>query len=59
MALNDALIFETVVSPVANGTIVRVQIADAPLRDGLMDAEFQKKKQNLLKQTRVWMSALR
>ena len=39
MALNDAIIFETVVSPVSNGTIVRVQIADAPLRDGLMDAD--------------------
>ena len=39
MALNDAIIFETVVSPVANGTIVRLQIADAPLRDGLMDAD--------------------
>jgi hypothetical protein len=39
MALNDAIIFETVVSPVGNGTIVRVQVADAPLRDGLMDAD--------------------
>jgi hypothetical protein len=39
MALTDAIIFETVVSPVGNGTIVRVQIADAPLRDGQMDAD--------------------
>jgi len=39
MALNDAIIIETVVSPVTNGTIVRVQIADAPLRDGLLDAD--------------------
>ena len=39
MALDDAIIFETVVSPVANGTIVRIQIADAPLRDGEMDAD--------------------
>jgi hypothetical protein len=39
MALNDAIILETVVTPVDNGTIIRVQIADAPLRDGLMDAD--------------------
>jgi hypothetical protein len=39
MALDDATIFETVVSPVDHGTIVRIQIADAPLRDGLMDAD--------------------
>ena len=36
MALNDAIILETVVTPVDNGTIIRIQIADAPLRDGLM-----------------------
>ena len=35
MALNDAIILETVVTPVDNGTIIRIQIADAPLRDGL------------------------
>jgi hypothetical protein len=40
MALDNAIIFETVVSPVDNGTIVRIQIADAPLRDGLMDADL-------------------
>jgi hypothetical protein len=39
MALNDAIILETVVTPVDNGTIIRIQIADAPLRDGLMDAD--------------------
>jgi hypothetical protein len=39
MALNDAIIFETTVSPVDNGTIVHMQISDAPLRDGLMDAD--------------------
>lgn len=39
MALENAIIFETVVSPVDNGTIVRIQIADAPLRDGEMDAD--------------------
>ena len=40
MALDNAIIFETVVSPIDNGTIVRIQIADAPLRDGLMDADL-------------------
>ena len=39
MALADAIIFETVVSPTGNGTIIRIQIADAPLQDGLMDAD--------------------
>lgn len=39
MALNDAIILETVVTPVDNGTIIRIQIADPPLRDGLMDAD--------------------
>ena len=39
MALADATIIETVVSPTENGTIIRVQIADAPLQDGLMDAD--------------------
>ena len=38
MALNDAIILETVTS-VDNGTIIRIQIAAAPLRDGLMDAD--------------------
>jgi hypothetical protein len=39
MALNDPIILETVVTPVYNGTIIRIQIADAPLRDGLMEAD--------------------
>ena len=39
MALTDSIILETVVSPVANGTIIRIQIADAPLQDGVMDAD--------------------
>jgi hypothetical protein len=39
MALADAIILETVVSPTGNGTIIRIQIADAPLQDGLMDAD--------------------
>lgn len=39
MALSDAIILETVVSPVANGTIIRIQLADAPLQDGVMDAD--------------------
>ena len=39
MALTDAIILETVVSPTDNGTIIRIQIADAPLQDGLMDAD--------------------
>ena len=39
MALADATIVETVVSPTDNGTIIRIQIADAPLQDGLLDAD--------------------
>ena len=39
MALADATIVETVVSPTDNGTIIRIQIADATLQDGLMDAD--------------------
>ena len=39
MALNDAIILETVMTAVDNGTIIRIQIADAPLRHRLMDAD--------------------
>lgn len=39
MPLNDAIILETGATPVDNGTIIRIQIADAPLRNGLMDAD--------------------
>jgi hypothetical protein len=39
MALNEPIILETVLTPVDNGTIIRIQIADAPLRDGLMEAD--------------------
>jgi hypothetical protein len=39
MALADAIILETVISPTGDGTIIRIQIADAPLQDGLMDAD--------------------